>query len=116
MRSRAAQAVLAVLAAAPAPSPPAPDWAPTHTECKAVDPLKHCAPRIGEAGVLLEHLRACADIGIVDALQETINGIEVAEPLRRAIWRGFEDHVCIVRNKALVVNGEGVSTRRWIEA
>lgn len=91
------------------------DWAPTAQECHAVEPLKHCLPRLSDAAVVLEHMRTCADIAIIDGLQEIIQGINVAEPLRRAIWRGFEDHVCIVRNKALVVEVEE-KARRWIDA
>ena len=82
-------------------------FAPTAEECKAVDPLTWCSLRVGNSSAKLEHMRTCADIALIDGLQEAITvgagSMDVATPLRKSIWRGFEDHVCIVRNREVVV-------------
>lgn len=85
------------------------EGAPTGEECKATDPLKWCTLRVNDAAAGLEHMRTCADIALVDAVDQTVSGYNVGVPLRKAIWRGFEDHVCAVRESIIVVEGEEYS-------
>ena len=77
---------------------------PTAEECRKIDPLKWCVLRVSDAYASLEHVRTCADIALVDALSMVIDGYEVSTPLRKSIWRGFEDHVCLVRGGELVIS------------
>ena len=87
------------------------DFAPNGDDCKTIDPLIWCQLRLSDASVTLDHLRVCADITIVDELQRALmvndhNMMDVATPLRRALWRGFENNICTLRSIDLVVIGE----------
>ena len=80
--------------------------APTERECRAIDPLAWCVLRVHDGLATLEHERTCADLALVDALNMMVDGYEVAKPLRESIWRGFEDHVCLLRGGELVIESK----------
>ena len=80
--------------------------APNTDDCKTIDPLNWCLLRVTDAAATLEHMRTCADIAIIDEVQRAVgdaNGMDMGTPLRKSIWKGFEDHVCVIRNKELVI-------------
>ena len=81
--------------------------APNSDDCLTIDPLEWCTLRVNELAAKLEHARTCADLALVDELQTIIgarNNMNFGTPLRKSIWRGFEDHVCVLRNKEIVVD------------
>tara|TARA_Y100000817_G_scaffold187821_2_gene146783 strand:+ start:1915 stop:2277 length:363 start_codon:yes stop_codon:yes gene_type:complete len=81
------------------------EWAPNAEECRNVDVLDWCKLRLTHTAVALSHVRACNDIGLVDALQEIVGEqFPVASSLRRALWMGFENEICVVRSVELVLS------------
>ena len=81
-------------------------YAPTEGQCRSFNPLEWCPLRVSNISASLEHSRACADIGMVDAIAAAMPGYKIAYPLRKAIWRGFEDHVCLHREWNIVIPKE----------
>ncbi len=58
---------------------------------------------MNNASLHLEQLRTCSDIALIESVNMAVPDYDITTPLRKSIWRGFLDNVCVFRETQIVI-------------
>jgi len=76
---------------------------PMGEECNHVNAHTICTIRVNNASLHLEQLRTCSDIALIESVNMAVPDYDITTPLRKRIWRGFLDNVCVFRESQIVI-------------